>query len=91
MLGLDELCFLEALHLWAYIGLGPGQEFIPYFLTLLTFVGAALVAVVQWPLAALLRLFRSKRNVESIEVDKGSGMTDASLLGDQVNQDQPER
>jgi hypothetical protein len=42
----------------AYVGLGPGQEFIPYFLSLIGFVGAALLAVIQWPFFGLLRWFR---------------------------------
>jgi hypothetical protein len=42
--------------LLAYVGFGPGQEFIPYFLALLTVVGAALGAVVRWPFAVLVRL-----------------------------------
>jgi hypothetical protein len=91
MLGHNDLSLLAAPHVWAYIGLGPGQEFIPYFLTLLTFIGAALVAVVQWPIAVLLRLFRKKRNVESIDVDNGSGMDEAPVLAEHANQDQPER
>ena len=45
----------------AYIGPGPGQEFIPYFFTLLGFVGAVLVAVAQWPVAVLLRGLRRAR------------------------------
>jgi hypothetical protein len=50
-----------ALGLWAYFGLGPGQELIHFFLGLLVFAGAALVAVLQWPLLALRR-FLAKRN-----------------------------
>jgi hypothetical protein len=44
--------------LLAYVGLGPGQEFIPYFLALVAWVGAACVAVLQWPVASLLRRLR---------------------------------
>lgn len=39
--------------LWGYIGLGPGQEFIPQFLALLGLAVTALLAVVQWPILAL--------------------------------------
>jgi hypothetical protein len=39
--------------LWAYIGLGPGQEFIPQFLAMLGLAATALLAVVQWPILAL--------------------------------------
>jgi hypothetical protein len=45
--------------LFGYVGLGPGPEFMPYFFALLSFVGAASIAVLQWPLAVLLR-YRSK-------------------------------
>lgn len=46
--------------LWAYVGLGPGQEFIPQFLALLGVALTALLAVVQWPIVALWsRLSRS--------------------------------
>jgi hypothetical protein len=47
----------------AYLGLGAGQEFIPYFLALLAFVWAAVIAVLQWPFFALLRLIRARRAV----------------------------
>lgn len=39
--------------LWGYVGLGPGQEFIPPFLALLGLAATALLAVVQWPILAL--------------------------------------
>lgn len=48
---------------FAYVGLGPGQEFIPYFLSLLGFVGAALVAVIQWPLFRVVRWLRSRKEM----------------------------
>ncbi|HYW81710.1 MAG TPA: hypothetical protein VFB30_00535, partial [Spirochaetia bacterium] len=44
----------------AYVGLGPGQEFIPYFFALLGVIGTAIVAVLQWPVSALLRWLRAK-------------------------------
>jgi hypothetical protein len=47
--------------MFAYLGFGPGQEFIPYFLALLAFVWAAVIAVLQWPFLALVRLIRGKR------------------------------
>ncbi len=45
----------------AYVGLGPEQALIPYFLALLAWVGAALIAVLQWPIAALLRRRRGAK------------------------------
>jgi hypothetical protein len=44
--------------MFGYVGLGPGQELIPYFLALVGFVFAAVLAVVQWPVLVLLRRFR---------------------------------
>ena len=61
---LDPNAFFSATSLWsdfirshallAYVGMGPGPEFIPYFMALLGVLGAALLAVVQWPLSLLL-------------------------------------
>lgn len=63
---LDFFLWLFALPfstgLWAYVGLGPGQEFIPQFLVLLSFAATALLAIIQWPIAALLsRLAAARR------------------------------
>ena len=41
--------------LFAYVGLGAGPELLPYVLAIVAWAGAALVAVLQWPLAAFLR------------------------------------
>ena len=38
-----------------YVGPGPGMEFLPYALALLGWAAAALIAVLQWPFAALFR------------------------------------
>ena len=46
----------------AYVGMGPGPEFIPYFMALLGVVGAALLAVVQWPISLLLGRVKRMRN-----------------------------
>ena len=70
MLGLDWAPWL-AMHLpalsffhalLAYVGMGPGPEFIPYFMALLGVIGAALIAIVQWPIVALFRWFKSKHS-----------------------------
>jgi hypothetical protein len=45
----------------AYIGPGPGLELIPYFYSLLTWVGLALGAALLWPVQAWLRLPRRAR------------------------------
>jgi len=49
-----------SLSLVAYMGLGSGAEFLPYFVALLGVAGAALLAVVQRPVILLLRWLRRK-------------------------------
>lgn len=57
--------FACSYELLAYVGMGPGPEFIPYFMALLGVIGAALIAVVQWPVSALLgRLKRMRKRGE---------------------------
>jgi hypothetical protein len=46
----------------AYVGLGPGQEFIPYFLGLLALMLTALGAVLRWPFSVLARLLSRSRH-----------------------------
>lgn len=46
---------LDGSPLLAYVGLGPGLDFFQHFLALLAGAGAALLAVIQWPLLALFR------------------------------------
>ena len=55
-----------SVHL-AYMGLGSGIELIPYFLALIGLLGAASLAVVQWPLFALIRWWR-KRNGPRVDL-----------------------
>jgi len=43
----------------AYVGPGPGAELIPYFSSLLVWVGLALGAAVLWPIHALLSKVRN--------------------------------
>jgi hypothetical protein len=57
----------------AYVGLGPEQAFIPYFLALLAWVGAALIAILQWPIAALLRQW----SVSNTDLQKETLKSDA--------------
>jgi hypothetical protein len=46
----------------AYIGPGAGLDFIPYALTLLAFGLTAFSAILLWPVHALLRWIRGKKN-----------------------------
>ncbi len=47
--------------LLAYVGLGPGQEFIPQFVALLSFAATALLAILQWPITVLLSRWNAAR------------------------------
>jgi hypothetical protein len=63
MLAPEGFCLLATVvavpvsGLLAYVGFGPGQEFIPQFMALLAVMGSALFAILQWPFVALLRRF----------------------------------
>jgi hypothetical protein len=48
-------------HALAYVGPGPGLEFVPYFVSLLVWVGLALGAVLLWPFSTLLRYLHGRR------------------------------
>jgi len=59
-----QLSFFGSFHtspaLLAYVGLGPG-ELLPYLAALLSVTGAVLLAIVQWPIVALLGWLKRKR------------------------------
>ena len=63
----------------AYVGLGPEQAFIPYFLALLAWVGAALIAVLQWPIGALLRRWRGAKTALQKEALKSEAPGTAAV------------
>jgi hypothetical protein len=46
---------------FAYVGLGTGPELLPYLLALLAWAGAALLAILQWPLSKIVRRLKSRR------------------------------
>ena len=72
MLVPDALLSAHSLPL-AYIGLGPGQELIPYFWALLALAAAAFGAIIQWPITALRRAFAKKASPQSaVHVQSGS-------------------
>lgn len=50
------------LPILAYLGLGSGVELLPYFVALLSFAGAALLAIVQRPLILVLRRLHKPRD-----------------------------
>ncbi len=76
MLGPDPLLFLTAslpapAGVLAY-GPAPDAELIPYFLGLLTWAGFALAAVLLWPVSALLRRLRRKKDQAQPTAEEGS-------------------
>jgi len=38
-----------------YVGPGPGLEMVPYFFSLLAWIGMALGATLAWPISSLVR------------------------------------
>lgn len=63
--------------LWAY-GPAPGLEFIPYFLSLLAWVGLAFAAILLAPLTALLRRLRRGKNTSRTQPETMPSPTDTS-------------
>jgi hypothetical protein len=55
--------------LFAYVGPGPGLELVPYFFSLLTWVGLAFGAVLLWPISVLLGRLRGEKAV-SPQIDE---------------------
>jgi hypothetical protein len=81
--------------LWAYVGLGPGQEFIPQFLAMLGLAATALLAVVQWPILALWsRLSRARaarKNAQTTgETPVPSAQVSAARVLEQPGEDHPD-
>jgi hypothetical protein len=67
--------FAGSWSLLGYVGLGPGQELIPYFLSLLAFAATALLAILQWPLLALRRRLSRARGSQGEERKNDSTAT----------------
>jgi hypothetical protein len=63
-----SLLLLAAAPVLAYGGPGAGVEFIGYFLSLLTWLGVCFSAVFLWPIYALLRKIRGRKNQTTQEL-----------------------
>ena len=63
----------------AYAGPGPGLEFIPYFLSMLAWAGAASGAVLLGPITALLRRMRKARGDSAIATQASNDDGSAGL------------
>lgn len=57
----------------AYVGPGPGLEFVPYFFSLLAWVGVAIGAVLYWPISALIQRWRGGAPPEQEEAATPAG------------------
>lgn len=73
----------------AYVGLGPGQEFIPYFFALLGLVGTALVAALQRPAAALLAFLSRARGRPPRGPNRRPAAADAPEEAGEGTRDEP--
>jgi hypothetical protein len=49
---------------WAYVGPGPGMELIPFFQSLVVWIGLGLGAALLWPVQALISRLRRGRAVQ---------------------------
>jgi hypothetical protein len=72
----------DSFGLLGYVGLGPGQEFIPYFLALLAWAGAACLAILLWPLRALRQRLARTRDRHT------GGPTNGSALANRPESEQ---
>jgi hypothetical protein len=52
---LATLLLATAAPAYGYVGPGPGLEMLPFFYSLLAWLGMAVSAMLAWPIAALLR------------------------------------
>ena len=57
--------FLAPSHAFAYVGPGPGMELIPFFQSLLVWIGLGLGAALLWPVQALISRLRRSRQAEA--------------------------
>lgn len=66
--------------LLAYVGIGASPELIPHFLALLSLLGAAAFATLQWPVSILLRcVTRSRRRSGADRDEEQSRPCDADV------------
>ena len=63
-----SLLLLAAAPVFAYGGPAGGVEFIGYFLALLTWLGMCFSAVFLWPIYALVRKIRGRKNQTTPEL-----------------------
>jgi hypothetical protein len=50
---------------WAYVGPGPGMELVPFFQSLVLWIGLGFGAAMLWPVQALLSRLRRWRAPQS--------------------------
>jgi len=64
--------FLAPSSAWAYVGPGPGMEMVPFFQSLLVWIGLGFGAAMLWPVQALLSRLRRGRTPQSAVTTKAS-------------------
>ncbi|QJW94932.1 hypothetical protein [Frigoriglobus tundricola] len=65
-----SLLLLAAAPAFAYGGPGAGVEFIGYFMALLAWLGMCVSAVFLWPIYALIRKIRGRKNPSAQELPR---------------------
>jgi hypothetical protein len=58
---------------WAYVGPGPGLEFLPYLTSLLVWAGAAVGGILLWPLSAFFSRLRGRQSAPKALCASGAG------------------
>jgi hypothetical protein len=56
--------FLAPSAAWAYVGPGPGMELMPFFQSLVVWIGLGFGAALLWPVQALISRLRRGRGAQ---------------------------
>jgi hypothetical protein len=81
-----SLDLLPSAPVFAY-GPAPGMELFPYFMGLLAWAGLALVTALLWPISALRRRFRTRKDAPPAELTSETTSTSESESSRKGNQE----